>query len=46
MRITPIQTLDDVKRVYKFLTDRFTEDSRESYQVPFPLADTYSGMME
>lgn len=46
MRITPIQTLDDVKRVYKFLTDRFTEESRESYQVPFPLADTYNGMME
>lgn len=46
MRITPIQTLDDVKRVYKFLTDRFTEDSRENYQVPLPLADIYSEMME
>ena len=45
MRITPIKTIDDVKKVYKFLTDRYNEDTRENVFIPFPLAETYVGMM-
>lgn len=45
MRITPIKTVDEVKKVYKLLKERYEEDSRETFLTPFPLSETYVEMI-
>lgn len=45
MKITPIKTIDEVKKLYKFMVDRYNQETRENVLIPFPLSETYIEMM-